>query len=160
MKLQKWLSKMKIEGLTIKAGFLDIDFDFSDKDKAAAWDLYVELLTRVSTQPLAPNEGDEATALGSLFQLFDISRDIMKKYGRSSIEFTKIAVVVLNHVIRPFTAKWQDLILSGAFSDPQNIALFRSELIDIQQNMKTYTQMLAEMAGVEDITNLAAIVDE
>ena len=43
---------------------------------------------------------------GSVFALFGITREILRQKGRDCIEFTKVAVVVLNQIVRPFTAKW------------------------------------------------------
>ena len=74
--------------------------------------------------------------------------------GWRCMEFTKIAVVVLNQVIRPFTARWHQRALSGAFDDPEQCAEFRSELEALQASLRVYTQMLADMAGVEDLTKL------
>ena len=71
----------------------------------AAWELYIELLTRITTQPLPQSYGDEKTALDSVFSIFGLTRSIIKENGTNCIEFTKIAIIVLNQIIRPFTAK-------------------------------------------------------
>lgn len=68
--------------------------------------MYVELITRITTQPLVQNKGDEATALESIYNIFEITREILKSEGKKAKNFTKIAIVVLNQMIRPFTAKW------------------------------------------------------
>jgi hypothetical protein len=125
-----------------------------DEDKNAAWELYVELLTRITTQPLPAEHGDEETALTSVYNLFALSREIIRRNGRQCIEFTKIAVVVLNQVIRPFTAKWHKLSLEKAFNNPDQCELFRKELAGLQESLKKYAKMLADMAGVEDLTSL------
>jgi hypothetical protein len=70
------------------------------------------------------------------------------------VEFTKIAVVVLNQIVRPFTAKWHRLSLQEAFQDDQKRKLFRDELAGVQSRLRIYTRMLADMAGVEDLTDL------
>lgn len=105
MKLGKWLENWDMTELKIKAPFLEMEWQPKDEDKVAAWELYVELLTRITTQPLAQDYGDEKTALYSAHSLFPITREVIKNNGRNCIEFTKIAVVVLNQRIRPFTAK-------------------------------------------------------
>ncbi|WP_218068034.1 hypothetical protein [Candidatus Thiosymbion oneisti] len=128
MKLGKWLENWDMTGLKIKAPFLDMEWKPQDEDKAAAWELYVELLTHIATQPLAQDHGDEKTALDSVYSLFPITREVIKNNGRHCIEFTKIAVVVLNQRIRPFTAKWHKLSLEGAFDDEARCQTFRSEL--------------------------------
>jgi hypothetical protein len=157
MKLIDFLSNFKFKKLHINAQFLSVEFEFREEDKAAAWDLYVELLTRITTQPLADHEGDEKTALVSLYSIFKETREIIKKNGPGCIQFTKIAIVVLNQVIRPFTAKWHRLSLAGAFSDPEKCREFRQELVELQGELQAYTGMLARIAEVEDLTDLEAI---
>ncbi len=63
MKWGKWLENWDMTSLRIKASFLEMEWKPQDEDKAAAWELYVELLTRIATQPLDQNHGDEKTAL-------------------------------------------------------------------------------------------------
>lgn len=50
-----------------------------DYDHNAAWELYIELLTCLATQSLDDEHGDEKTALNSIFSLFDITRQVLKK---------------------------------------------------------------------------------
>ncbi len=154
MKFGKWLEKWGMTGLKIKTSFLEMEWKPQDEDKAAAWELYVELLTRITTQPLAQGHGDEKTALDSIYSLFPITRGVIKNNGRHCIEFTKIAVVVLNQRIRPFTAKWHKLSLEKAFSDEVQCQAFRNELHDLQADLRVYTRMLADMSGIEDLTEL------
>ncbi|WP_299980718.1 hypothetical protein [uncultured Pseudoteredinibacter sp.] len=154
MKWAKWLENWDMTSLKIKAPFLEMEWNPQDEDKAAAWELYIELLTRITTQKLDDNHGDEKTALTSIFSIFSITRDVMKNNGRHCIEFTKIAIVVLNQVVRPFTAKWHGLSVNGAFDDPKQCKEFRAELVEIQNTLRVYTKMLADMAGVEDLTEL------
>ena len=154
MNWSKWLEQWDMTSLKIKTPFLDMEWKPQDEDKAAAWELYIELLTRVTTQSLYTEHGDEKTALTSIYSIFGITRDVMKNNGRHCIEFTKIAVIVLNQVVRPFTAKWHGLSIKGAFDDPEKCTEFRAELERLQSVLSTYTQMLAEMAGVEDLTEL------
>lgn len=154
MKWKKWLENWDMTSLKIKSSFLEMEWKPQDEDKSAAWDLYIELLTRIATQPLDEKHGDEKTALDSIHSLFAITRQVLKNNTRHCTEFTKIAIVVLNQVIRPFTAKWHPLSLQGAFSDSERKTEFRGELANLQVLLKKYTKMLADMAGVEDLTNL------
>lgn len=153
MKWKKWLENWDMTSLKIKAPYLEMEWKPSEPDKNAAWQLYIEMLTRVATQDLAASHGDEKSALESVYSLFPITRAIIKDTGRDCIEFTKIAVVVLNQKIRPFTAKWHKESLSGAFEDPVRCKQFRVELTMLQKTLHTYTAMLADMAGIEDLTS-------
>lgn len=154
MKLKKWLENWDMTQLKIKLPFLEAEWQMQEKDKEAAWELYVELLTRIATQPLPTEHGDEQTALESVHTLFGLTRSTIKNHGRDCINFTKIAVVVLNQTVRPFTAKWHRLSVAGAFKDAEKCREFRKELEALQVDLRKYTKMLADMAGVEDLTEL------
>lgn len=150
----EWLRKRGMTSLKIKASFLELEFKPKDADKAAAWELYVELLTRTTTQRLDFESGDEQSALDSIYSIFKITRDVMKNHGSDCISFTKIAIVVLNQVVRPFTSKWHKLAMNNAFNDAEKCLEFRKELEELQKVLHQYTQMLANMADVEDLTTL------
>jgi len=154
MKWKKWLENWDMTSLKIKTPFLEMKWNPQEADKNAAWDMYIELLTRITTQPLADEHGDEKTALDSIYSLFPITRQIIKDNGRDCIEFTKIAIIILNQKIRPFTAKWHKLSLEGAFEDKKQCKVFRQELKELQYILSIYTAMLADMADVEDLTEL------
>lgn len=154
MKWGKWLEKWDMTTLKISPPFLEMEWNPSDPDKDAAWELYIELLTRITTQPLSEKHGDEKTALDSIFSLFGITREIIKSNGRDCIEFTKLAVVVLNQIIRPFTAKWHKVLVEDGFSKEDICNNFRSELTQLQKLLRIYSRMLSQMAGVEDLTEL------
>lgn len=154
MKWSDWLENWNMTSLKIKTPFLEMDWNPSEPDKDAAWELYIELLTRIATQKLPDKDGDEKTALESVHSLFGITRAIIKSYGRKCIEFTKIAIIVLNQIIRPFTAKWHKVSLKGKFKDANVRKEFRKELSELQKKLIIYTKMLSDMAGVEDLTEL------
>jgi len=154
MKWRKWLENWDMTCLKIRPPFLEMEWKPREADKSAAWELYAELLTRITTQAINPDDGDEEIALRSIYSVFPLTRDIIKKHGKDCIEFTKIAVVMLNQVIRPFTAKWHKLQVSGAFKDKEQCIKFREELALLQPKLRNYTRMLSDMAGVEDLTEL------
>jgi hypothetical protein len=156
MKWRDWLGNWRLTSLKINIHFLEAEWAPKEADKDAAWELYIELLTRITTQPLPREHGIEATALASVFALFELTRETIKRHGRQCLEFTKIAIVVLNQVVRPFTAKWHRLSQQGAFEDTARCAEFRTELEDQQAKLREYTRMLADLAGVEDLTSLEA----
>jgi len=154
MKWKEWLDKWSMTGLSINAGFLNMEWEPEDPDRDAAWELYIELLTRISTQHLQAEHGDEKSALDSIHALFGLTRETLKRQGRGCDEFAKIAIVVLNQIVRPFTAKWHRESLAGAFDDDSRCHEFRAELSELQQKLRHYTKMLADMANVEDLTEL------
>ena len=126
-----------------------------DNNRKAAWDLYVEMETRITTQPLHPKHGDEKTALDSVYSLFQTTREILLKQGPDCVVFAKIAIEILNQKVRPFTAKWHRKSLKGAFKKESACVKFRQELEALQEVLHAYTRTLAVMAGIEDITSLS-----
>ena len=154
MKLRKWLENWDMTSLKIKAPFLEMDWAPQESDKNAAWEMYIELLTRITTQSLLESDGDEQTALSSVYSLFPITREVIRREGRDCQAFTKIAIIVLNQIIRPFTAKWHKLSLNKCFENPVKCVKFREELKELQILLKKYSKMLANMAEVEDLTDL------
>ena len=157
MKWRKWLENWDMTYLKINVKFLEMEWQPQTADKDAAWEMYIELLTRITTQPLPDEQGDEQAALDSIYSLFPATREIIRRHGRDCNEFTKIAVVVLNQVVRPFTARWHGRSLTNAFGDSTQRAQFRRELSDLRDSLRRYSHMLADMAGVEDLTDLEAV---
>ena len=114
---------------------MEISFEPADKD--AAWELYIEMLTRIVTQPLPSEVGDEKTALDSVYSLFGITREILRRRGNGTIKFSMVAIPVLNQVVRPFTAKWHKESLAGAFDRKSKRKEFRRELEILQSEYET-----------------------
>ena len=154
VKLEELFRRFNLEKVRLSTMGIDVEITFDSADKDAAWELYVEMLTRIVTQPLPTEVGDEKIALDSVYSLFPTTRDILRRHGRGTINFSKVAIPVLNQVVRPFTAKWQRESLSDAFDDEAKRAEFRAELSELQEDLRNYNRMLAEIAGVEDLTDL------
>ena len=154
MHLGNLFKNFHLEKVRLNLKAVQLEMSFQEADKDAAWDLYVEMLTRIVTQPLPPESGDEQSALESVYFLAPATRDILRHHGRASIQFSKVAVPVLNQIIRPFTAKWHRESLAGAFDDADKCIEFRQELAVLQEELRNYNRMLAEIAGVEDLTDL------
>ena len=123
MKRRDFLEKWGLSSLKIKLGFLEGEFNPRDPDRAAAWELYVELLTADHDAILRRRRtGMRRPALQSVFAIFPLTREILRKHGSGAGEFAKLAIPVLNQIIRPFTAKWHRRSLAGAFKDPEGAA--------------------------------------
>lgn len=144
----------RMEKVKLGPRFASVELSFEDADRSAAWELYVELLTRIATQPLPATHGDEQTALDSMYSLFSTTRDILHRHGPKTVQFSKVAIPVLNQVVRPFTAKWHKEALAGAFAKSAKRDEFRRELMSLQDDLRNFNRMLAFIAGVEDLTDL------
>lgn len=151
--------KWHLKSIKLNVKFASMEFAPNDVDREAAWELYVELLTRITTQSLPFSDGDEKTALDSVYSIFPITREILKRKGRQCVGFTKVAIPVLNQIIRPFTAKWHKLSLNKAFDDAEKCKEFREELGKLQIMLKYYTSLLSEIAAVEDLSGFENPLD-
>lgn len=154
MQLRAFLSQFQLETIRLGPAGAAVELSFNQADRDAAWEMYIEMLTRIATQPLPTEVGDEKTALESVYRLFGITREILRRHGPGTIEFSKVAIPVLNQVVRPFTAKWHKKNLEGALDQEGQRAAFRSELQMLQEDLRKYNALLAHVAGVEDLTDL------
>ena len=154
MQLGSLLSNFRLEKVRLGPAWANVEIAFDQSDQDAAWELYVEMLLRVVTQPLPSEGGDESTALDSIYALFPVTREILRRRGRSAISFSKVAIPVMNQVVRPFTTKWHPQSLAGALGDAEKRAEFRQDLEALQSDLCNYNRLLAQIAGVEDLTDL------
>jgi len=138
------------------------------KERDAAWEMYVELVTRISVVELKPGEGLLREALSSLYTLFDTTRGILRKYGPEvakpkrggDMSFGRIAVIVLNDVIRPVLAKWHPLLLDYEKKKSDSVSLLEHEkqwdnyeklreVIEYTRTvLKEYSDILAKVAKI------------
>ena len=149
----------ELEELHLNLKFLSADFTPLRSDEDAAWEMYVYMITTVLTQRLDSEHGIEDAALTSVYKIFQNTRDILIRHGRNAQRFSKIAVVVLNQIVRPFTAKWHKKSMEGAFKNSNECKQFRDELEKLQKELRKYSALLAYISIVEDITDIIQIED-
>lgn len=166
-------AKLKKVSAKIKTPFLDVqgDWEADESDQQAAWELYIELVTRIAVQELNPAEGSVREALTSLHDIFGETRHILKKYGPTvaqpkgggSLSLGSIAVQVLNMALRPFLTKWHPLLsayentrshvespLEHEAKWEKNSEL-RDELSQLNQSLREYSNLLAAAAGIPSV---------
>lgn len=154
MNLIELFDKFEIERISLNLKFLNIELVVNNYDKEAAWLMYVELITRVTTQPLNDNNGIEASALNSIYNIFELTRNVLKEKGRKAKTFTKIAIIILNQKLRPFTSKWHKEFQDKESFNDDKCMEFRNELKVLQNDLINYCRLLADIAEVEDLTNI------
>lgn len=152
-------------------GGIEGTWQADENEVNAAWELYIELITRISVAELKPDEGLLREALTSLYNLFGITRDILRKYGSSVarpknddyISFGYLAVAILNAVIRPVLSKWHSLLLDYEATKTDSISSFehekkwdknkalRSELNRVRIILFQYADLLAQVADVPSL---------
>lgn len=117
----------------------------TDADRAVAWDVYVELQTRITTQLLKDDEGDDKTALESVYRLFPMSREFFHRHGVDCANAATLITAFLNEKIRPFTALWHGKSAKWtAGADPDQE--FRKALTNIPPTLRKLAAALSHLA--------------
>ena len=118
----------------------------TDLDREAAWILYTEIRSRISTQPLHYRSGDEETALDSLYNLFAITRKTIEEKGPECRHFASFAIQMLNAHIRPLTAKWHKRKIDGQIQHDDDRRDFRKELTAVQEHLVEFCRLFGKIA--------------
>jgi hypothetical protein len=144
-----------------------------EEERKAAWEMYVELITRISVQELKPGEGLLSEALGSLYTLFGTTRDILRRYGPgvampkkgSDLSFGIIAVRVLNEALRPLLATWHPELEHHESLRPPEVSVrdhernwrradeLRADLNELRAVLRTYADYLGKVADVPSLVD-------
>lgn len=142
-----------------------------DAERRAAWELYVELITRVTVVDMRPEDGLLRDALSSIYTLFGSTREVLRRYGPDvaprrgpgHLSFGALSVAVLNGAVRPFLASWHPALASHeaslpAGADPvaherswERADDLRRDLAAVRRSLSELALLLAEVAGVEHL---------
>ncbi|MFI5983923.1 hypothetical protein ACIBEA_23935 [Streptomyces sp. NPDC051555] len=140
-------------------------------EREAAWELYVELATRISVVELGEDEGLLREALSSLYTVFATTREILRRYGPAvaprvspgHVTFGALAVNVLNLSIRPLLSRWHPLLAGHEGQRGPGVDAvaherswdrapeLRREIEDVRKVLLALAQALNEVAGVGDL---------
>jgi transcriptional regulator with XRE-family HTH domain len=121
-----------------------------DAEKQAAWEIYIELITRVPLAVLAEEQGILREALSSLYALFQITRTILRHLGpvRSRPAFPPeqspafLAVTMLNSTLRPLLVKWHPLLTDYEGRRPVSMGM-----LEYEHQWERYAELRREIAG-------------
>jgi hypothetical protein len=143
----------------------EIEWEPDPTQRRAAWELYVELVTRISTQPLDMDQGVVREALDSLYSLFATTRQVLRSAGPDvGVEQDTVggvAIAVLRKGLRPFLTKWHPWLQTHELQRPATAsprdwerqwkeeATLRGELEAMRLDLEKYAAALAKMAGVK-----------
>ncbi len=122
----------------------DQDWDPGQDDRNAAGLFHIELVSRVTTQALGYSDGVEASALKSVYDLFERARTICASHIEAR-HFEPMVWHVLNHRVRPFTAKWHRRSSLPTFSALDATDEFRAELAELQPVLSLFDELLLEL---------------
>lgn len=160
----RFRGRVRISELKVRIPqFSDLKFVVDDDSRLVAWRLYVEVATRVSTQPIAFEDGLLREALNSLYSLFRTTRELLKaarptareEQGERSVEH--FAITMLNEELRPFLSKWHPSLRRFEEANrgvPETEWEFneecRAELARVTANTLQYAYAFARLAGVHN----------
>jgi hypothetical protein len=162
---------IKLDSVKLSVLGLEGTWVSDEAQQRAAWELYIELVTRIAVEHLADDEGLMREAYSSLYALFAETRAILKRAGpdvavpagKGKLSLAIVAIAVLNDVLRPFLAYWHPRLLAHEQQKPSDRstrdhelawsehALARQALGGVREKMATYADLLAQAAGVAPI---------
>jgi hypothetical protein len=143
--------------------------DTEDAEQRVAWELHVELATRVAVVELPESDGLLSEALASLTTMAARCRDILGRHrphpdvGTVNFQVEVVADTVLTGLVDPFTAAWSPRLLAWSSHRPEGTgegeherawseaARFRSELAELSTRLAPLADRLAELAGATSL---------
>ena len=163
--------KAKLKKVTVSLPGISGEWGADESEQRAAWEMYVELVTRVSVVPLGRDDGLVREALTSLHAMFGETRRILREYGpesampakKMSVSFGSLAVDVLNVWLRPFLSKWHPLLLDHEHRRPPSVSAaqherdwkhgdeLRTALDVLRGKLVRYANLLASVCGIEPL---------
>jgi hypothetical protein len=141
--------------------FAEMKFAVNAEYRTVAWKLFIETLTRISTQPLDMDSGSLREALTSLYTLFADTRELLKEMRPSKpttgTTVEVFAIKMLNQELRPFLSKWHVRLKAFEADHPKLTesewplnADCRAELETVRVRVISYTRAFGELAGLKN----------
>ncbi len=160
------LVNVKIDVRIPGIGGIEGTWEPDESEIRAAWELYVEMVTRTPLGSVSWDEGSARETLTSMYSLFDTTRDILKKHGPSvarpkngrELSFGYLAVSMLNLTLRPFLTEWH-LKLSRWERENANLPIvewpdscdFLRSLSETREQLCQYAGLFAHVADVPEL---------
>jgi len=139
----------------------------SESERMAAFDIQVELVTRIGVQELAPGTGSLREALASLKSLIDFTRGTLHTYsiglerGSGAPTVQSLAYALINDTIRPFTSTWHPRLAAYEARCPADTAPLdhesawpqaepmRTELTALREPLLHIAEALGDISGAD-----------
>lgn len=130
----------------------------------AAWELYVELATRITTVEQKPGSGIVREDLGSIYSLFGRTRQILCRYGPAlaprnrpgGVTFAGLAVDMVNNLLRPLLTKWHPALTEWEARRPVDVGAVAHE-----RDWEHIGQVQTEIAATRrELVALAALLHD
>jgi hypothetical protein len=168
-------------GVKVNLGLVELsgEWEPNDIERAAAWELYVELITRVAVVPLDPAAGSLREALNSLHSIFATTRETLRKHGPGVAEakpsgqynFAYLAVTILHSGLRPLLTRWHPALADWEAHRPADRSTgdherawpqaptLRAELETTRQALFDYTAALATACGIPNLLDTIPVME-
>jgi hypothetical protein len=158
---------MRLTEVTVSVPQLSqMRFAVTQESQLVAWKLFVELLTRVSAQPLHDGQGRVESALTSLFGLLGFVRGVLQqnvpspRTGRDpTVE--QLALMMVINDLRPFVTAWNQRFSDWRGKNPGAAESewplndeCRADLAALQRNLRTYVRSFGELACVPNVAEI------
>lgn len=160
--LQRSRSRFQLQEVTIALGGNEAVFVVNARYRTVAWQLFIETMTRVATQPLDANQGNTREALASLYSLFKTSRDLLKEMEPTpttegnTVEM--LALEMLNANLRPFLSRWHPQLSRYEQQHPtapepewDKHAECRADLDSMRAVLLEFARSFGQLAGVRQL---------
>ncbi|MET9624736.1 hypothetical protein ABZZ37_28755 [Streptomyces sp. NPDC006464] len=148
----------------------ELTFTVNNDSRQVAWQMFVETVTRVSTQPLASDQGVVRESLTSMYGLFATTRETLKAArpsaavpGGQTVEY--LAITMLNQALRPFLSHWHPRLQEFERNHPDSREsewpeneTCRAALRVVQRDVYDYAVGFARLAGVREAEALIGVV--
>ena len=165
------LKAIKIKFSLPWIGEIGGEWEPDESEVKAAWELYVELVTRISVVELKPDQGLLREALGSLYFLFGTTREILRKYGpsvgkpkgESRSSFGILRRGCSKHCATPGAVQMHPVLEDYESTKPPGVSPLEHErrwekakelrdaLNDVRSKLMEYADILAEVADVPSL---------
>jgi len=158
---------LELDKVKVTLPFIGVDTEWAPDhtERVAAWKIYIELITRISREPLPNDEGLVRESLSSLYSLFQAMRLIMRDDGpgvglrEKTVGY--IALRVMNDHLRPLLATWHPRLEEWEAKIPKECGkqahekqwaeepALRAALEALRQKLAAFTQELQKIADVK-----------
>jgi hypothetical protein len=147
----------------------------SEAERAAAYELLIELTTRPSGAPSVSVDASISDELRSIAEMFELTRGILRTHGTDvskgsagNISLAVVALRVLNEVFRPVLDRWRPLLDEHMSLRPtgdgglteiewerrwERAQSCRSELVSMRSATRSYIETLSQIAGTSAIAD-------
>jgi hypothetical protein len=165
---QVYRRAVRLTGATLSVPQLgQLHFAITRESQQVAWRMFVELVTRISTQPLDDRSGRLRSALNSLYSLLGFTRELLRENPPSqqtgpepTVE--ELAITMLNAELRPFLIHWHRTLTDWRQANPDLSeadwplhAQCRSQLVEVQGRLRQYAVNFGQLAGVPNAERVA-----